>query len=167
MANINTNANASTGVSENANLTSPTLASAPTGRPKDPVERAAWYARMRERMGKSRFEVAKIPAGYTPYWARKDDNEEMSRLDVLGFKVVRDDPKNPRYKANGLKEDGTYVMGDVILMEISTDEYDFYKEVNTQKAENLVSGVPAAFIAEAARNAVPAFAVDENHRKVK
>jgi hypothetical protein len=151
----------------NANANAITVESAPIGIPKDKAGRAEWYAKMRERMGKSRFKVEKVPAGYTAYWARKNDEEELSRMDVLGFRVVRDDPAKPRYKANGLKADGTYVMGDVILMEIPTDEYEFYKEENHSRATALVNGVPESFMNEALKQGAPAFAVDENHRKIK
>lgn len=139
--------------------------SAPTTIPKDPEARREWYRQMRERMGKSRFAVEKVPAGYTPYWARKDDEAELSRLDMYGFKIVHDDPKNPRYKANGLRDDGTYVLGDVILMEIQTEMYEFYKEENLEQARMLVEGVPQSFINEAEKQKVPAFEVDEKHKQ--
>jgi hypothetical protein len=143
------------------------IASAPVGPPKDEAERKEWYRQMREKLGKSRFVVDKIPAGYTAYWARKDDENEMSRLDVLGFKIVRDDPKNPRYKANGRREDGTYQLGDVVLMECPTEMYDFYKQDNLERAKNMVQGVPQTFISEAEKKNVPAFEVDEKNKKVR
>jgi hypothetical protein len=141
--------------------------SAPPGVPKDPNARKEWYRQMRERLGKSRFKVERIPSGYSVYWARKDDETELSRLDTLGFKIVRDDPKDPRYKANGLREDGTYILGDVILMEIPTEMYEFYKEDNLDRARMLVEGVPQAFIQEAEKSKVPAFEIDEKHKPVR
>jgi len=141
--------------------------SAPAGVPRDPVERKAWYDKMRLRMGQSRIKVGKVPGGITIYWARKDDVYEMSRLDSMGFKVVRDDPKNPRFDCHGLREDGTYVMGDVILMEISTELYEFYKMDNADRARMLVEGVPQGFINNAASQDVPAFPIDEHHKRVR
>jgi len=143
------------------------VTSAPSTIPIEPEARREWYKKMRERLGKSRFSVEKAPAGYTPYWARKDDEGELSRLDMLGFRIVHDDPKSPRYKANGLREDGTYVLGDVILLEIQTELYEFYKEENLERARMLVEGVPASFIGEAAKQNVPAFEVDEKHKQVR
>jgi hypothetical protein len=139
--------------------------SAPSSVPKDPVERSKWYQQMRNRLGQSRFKVGKMPAGFTPYWARKDDAVELSRLDSFGFKVVHDDPKAPRYLANGLREDGTYVLGDVILLECPTEYYEFYKEENRDRAKMLVDGVPTAFINEAGKKDVPAFIVEEKKNK--
>ena len=143
------------------------VASAPVGPSRSPEEKKALYQKLRARLGQSRFRVAKSAPGFTPYWARKDDAEEMSRLDVLGFRIVHDDPKSPRYQANGLKEDGTYQLGDVILMEISTDEYDFYKQDNLERAHVLAYGAKKAFINEAQGQNVPAFEVDSQHRKQK
>jgi hypothetical protein len=145
----------------------PEIVSAPKIIPEDPEARREWYRQMRERMGQSRFKVENIPAGYTIYWARKDDEIELSRLDSLGFKIVRDDPKNPRYKANGLREDGTYILGDVILMEIPTELWVFYEQDNLERARMLVEGVPKHFIEEAGKQKVPAFEVDEKHKKVR
>jgi hypothetical protein len=143
------------------------VVSAPPAIPTDPEARRAWYRSMRERMSKSHFAVEKIPAGYTPYWARKDDEVELARLDVLGFKVVRDDPKHPRYRANGLRADGTYIMGDVILMEVPTELYAFYEQENLDRARMMVEGVPQQFISEAEKAGAPAFEIDENHNKKK
>jgi hypothetical protein len=109
-------------------------------------------------MGRSQIEVVP-PAGKTGYWASLSDTHELGRLDWLGFKIVHDDPKNPAWKANGAREDGTYVVGDVILMEIDSELYEFlqqeYVEINEAQRKN----APRNFEDEAAAKGVPTFEV--------
>jgi len=101
------------------------------------------------------------PAGKAGYWARKDDVNEMGRLDYIGFTIVRDDPKNPAWRANGLKEDGTYIVGDVILMEIDAEVYDFLLNENVERGRQMVEGASAEFKAQAERQGVPTFDVSK------
>jgi hypothetical protein len=111
-------------------------------------------------MGKSRLSV-KPPVGYTPYWARKNDTSEMARLDYLGFRVVREVPGVPhRYEAQGFRDDGTYVMGDVILMEIRTEDYQFFLNENSVRAEGMSEAAKAKFLADAERAGAPTFKVN-------
>ena len=134
--------------------------SAPVAEDMTPEARKALYEKLRERMRKSPLQVT-APSGITPYWARRDDMTEMSRLDMLGFRVVHDDPKKPRFTANGLKADGTYQLGDVILMEIETQIYEFYFQETQERARMLVEGIRPAFKEEAGRLAVPTFDVNK------
>ena len=132
--------------------------SAPPAKQLTPEEKRQRFAELRKRMGRSQIEVT-APPGKTGYWAPVDDSREMGRLTYLGFQVVHDDPKNPSWKANGLKADGTYVIGDVILMEVETDIYDFlqneYIETNIAHRQN----APRVFIEEAGTQGVPTFEV--------
>ena len=138
--------------------------SAPPSRPRTTEERKALYRALRSKMSGSRF-TAVVTPGFTPYWARKNDAEELARLDALSFRIVREsDPKQPKLKANGLQQDGTYVLGDVILMEVDTDIYDFYKQDNLERAAQLANPKPG-FIDSAAQQGVPAFEVDQNHKR--
>lgn len=130
------------------------------------AEKRDWYLKLRNRMRTSPLAVKRKAAGFVPYWARRNDPVETSRLDLLGFRVVREtDLKNPRYQANGLKEDGTYQLGDVILMECPEEEYEFYKQENLEQARQMSEGVGQAFMSEAAKQNVPAFEVDEQNKR--
>jgi len=132
---------------------------APEAKTLTPEERKQLYAKLRERMSKSKLEIV-APAGMSAYWARKDDDTEMARLDYLGFRVVREiKGQPPRYKAQGAREDGTYVMGDVILMEISTEEYLFYKTENANRASQMASAAKNQFVEEAEKQGAPTFTV--------
>jgi len=136
------------------------VTSAPKTRPSlSPQEKKALYQKLRERMRRQILEVAQWPLGRTPYWARKQDRNEMSRLDVLGFKIVVDDPKMHRWSANGRKEDGTFQLGDLILMDIDSDSYEFYLQDNIERSDALVRAAKEDFQAEAAKKGVPTFQV--------
>lgn len=124
-----------------------------------PEERKKAYAALRLRMSKSKLEVI-APPGLSPYWARKGDDTELARLDYLGFRIVKElDRSKLRFKAQGLKEDGTYVMGDVILMCIPTDEYEFYLSENADRSSQMSSAAKAKFIEDAERQGAPTFVV--------
>jgi hypothetical protein len=83
----------------------------------------------------------------------------MGRLSWLGFSIVHDDPKNRAWQANGAKEDGTYVIGDVILMEIDRETYEFIQGEYIQTHEAMLKNTKATFISDAEAAGVPAFEV--------
>jgi hypothetical protein len=126
-------------------------------------QKRAQFALLRQRMGRSQIEVTP-PAGKSGYWAPLDDTRELGRLDWLGFKIVHDNPKSPIWQANGAKEDGTYVVGDVILMEIDTWIYEMlqqeYIEINEAQRKN----APRNFQEEAERQGSPTFEVKTGSR---
>jgi len=137
------------------------VASAPPAGQLSEAQRQALFASLRERMSRSPLAVTP-PSGVSAYWARKDDMQELSRLDLLGFKVVKEaDRQNLRFKANGLKEDGTYVLGDVILLEIPTEMYEFYKQEIQERSRRLAEGGRADFLNEAQKAGVPTFEVSK------
>lgn len=118
------------------------------------------HEELRARMAKSKLTV-EAPAGYTAYWARKDDTAEMARLDYLGFRVVKEVPgKPPRYKAQGYREDCTYVMGDVILMEIRSEDYSFYRNENALRSASMSQAAQQKFREEAEKVGAPTFKVN-------
>ncbi len=123
-------------------------------------EKIKLYTKLRERMSKSKLEVT-APSGWHPYWARKADDEEHSRLDYLGFRIVQEkDRQNRRYKANGFKEDGTYQMGDVILMELPEEEWNFYEQDAINRSMQMAGMAQDSLIEEAEKQGVPTFTVE-------
>jgi hypothetical protein len=121
------------------------------------------FAELRARMGKAMTETTP-PAGKAGYWARKDDASEMGRLEYLGFTIVHDDPKHPAWKANGAKVDGTYIIGDVILMEIDAELYQFLLDENVDRGRQMIEGVSDSFKANSAQHGVPTFDVSKSKR---
>jgi hypothetical protein len=132
--------------------------SAPVSAPLTEEQKRVRFAEIRKRLSTSRISVTKIPPGKTPYWARKNDEGELSRLEYTGFVIVHDDPKNPQWEAAGRQPDGTYVIGDVILMEIDTDVYQYLEEMNREKSKNLIKSASQQFQEEAEKAQVPVFA---------
>jgi len=141
----------------------------PTGpRVLSPEERRKRYAEMRSKLGRSKIQV-KAPAGVTPVWALKDNEYERARMDWLGYTVVKEDMKSGakrRFDAAGLKEDGTYVLGDVILMEIDTETYDLQKQIEIDDFDQLRQNISEEFRSSAEKNAVPTFEITDKGDKV-
>lgn len=140
----------------------PQVTSAPPARKQlSEEERKALYAKLRDRMRKSRLEILHPQLGRSYYWARSKDETELSRLDMLGFRVVKSDPKTPKPVANGLHEDGTYQLGDVILMDIDSEIYEYYLQDNIARADALIHSSQESFREEAERQGVPTFEVSQ------
>lgn len=132
--------------------------SAPPAKPLTAEERKQRLADLRKRMGKSMIEVTP-PPGKAAYFAPKDDTREMGRLNYLGFTIVHDDPKAPAWTCNGMQADGTYIIGDVILMEIDADMYELIQQEYIDISEAQRANAPRQFIDEAEAKGVPTFEV--------
>ncbi len=129
-------------------------------KPLSEEERKSLLERVRGNLGRSILEV-KGPAVMYRYWARRplsaEDMQEWSRLESLGFRIVMEDPKALRYQAYGLREDGTYVIGDVILTEVPREVSDFLFAEQKKTSLNLVGSAKETFHQEAGRAGVPSF----------
>lgn len=134
-------------------------------KPLSSEERKQLLTRLRRNLGRSRLEV-QGPSDMWPYWARINDNSEMSRLESFGFRVVVDNPKSPRYQASGFRDDGTYILGDVILMEAPIEAVKFLEEQNLETARNLVASAKQGFKEEAEKAGVPTFEVNPKVKEV-
>lgn len=137
--------------------------SAPTTEPLTLEEKKKRFSELRKHMGRSQIEVVP-PPGKSGYWAHVTDTREMGRLGWVGFKVVHDDPKNPSWRANGLKEDGTYIVGDVILMEIDTWLYEMLQQEYIDVNESQRKNAPRVFADEASKVGSPVFEVGKPPR---
>ncbi|SRR6266436_9685719 len=140
-----------------------TPTSAPKVEPLSLEEKKRRFSELRKNMGRSQIEVTP-PAGKSGYWAHITDTREMGRLSWVGFTVVHDDPKNPAWKANGLKEDGTYVIGDVILMEIDSWLYEMLQQEYVEINEAQRNNAPRVFKDEAEKQGSPVFEVGKPPR---
>lgn len=137
--------------------------SAPTAAPLSLDEKRKRFAELRKQMGRSQI-AATPPAGKTGLWARMGDSRELGRLQFLGYNIVHDDPKSPAWRANGLKQDGTYVVGDVILMEIDTWIYEMLQEEYVALSEAQRTNAKATFKDEAERSGAPVFETSRTPR---
>ncbi len=137
-----------------------TPASAPTSKVAlSDEERRQKKAQLRERLKVSRLSLRSadgrltgrsIDGSKSGYWARKHDEGELGRLEFIGFQVVHDDVKSPRWIASGKQADGTYQVADLILMEIDAVEYELLLEENQERSKAQIVGAAETFKAEAA-----------------
>lgn len=133
-----------------------------------PEERKQRYAELRSKLGRSKIDV-KCPEGITAYWALKGNEYEMAQMDWLGFKIVVEDMKpgvKRRFDAAGIRADGTYVLGDVILMAIDTETYQIQKEIDLDNFDALRRSIPQEFATKALDAKAPVFELNEKNEKV-
>lgn len=127
-------------------------------------ERKARYAELRKILGRSKFEVRGDPTMHY-LWAARDDSNEMTRLEMIGYTIVKEpNPKAvlageapAKIQASGLRQDGTYTIGDVILVQCPMDVYEFLMLENEQRAENMLKSAKEDFVVEAEKQGVPTF----------
>lgn len=124
-----------------------TPVSAPPAATQTPEARQALYKSIRERLRRSALEVKGRP-GKAYFWGRKHDEVEMSRYTFLGFVVAQTDPRKPEIQAAGMKADGTFEVGDVILLEMDSLEYQALQDEYNARAHAQLREVPETFIAE-------------------
>ena len=132
-------------------------------------ERKERYKTLRERIGKPRLEVTGDPNKHY-FWGPRGDNNELDRLDLIGYTVVREPnvkdvllgKAQPRIKAAGLREDGTYVLGDVILLECPMETYEFLMLESEQKSSLNQQAATENFKFESEKQGVPVFEVDKS-----
>lgn len=137
------------------------VASATPRKPLSAEEKRALHKSLRERMQRSRLQVDGGDPNFHYSWARKDDDTEMARLEYLGYEVVKEDPKVTKIKANGKRADGTFIVGDVILVRCPMDVWEFLIEDNAEKSHEIAFGAQSQFAEEAAKKNVPTFRVEK------
>jgi hypothetical protein len=132
-------------------------------------ERNRRYAELRERIGRPRLEVKGLP-GRHYFWGPRGDSNELDRLDLMGYRIVRESNAKdilagkgkPKVLAAGLREDGTYVLGDVILLECDEEVYEFLMLDTEQRSNQQQSSAKDNFTFEAEKQGVPVFEVDKS-----
>ena len=133
--------------------------------PLTPEERERRYEELRQRSANSRIYVEPRDPNIAVRWVRNDPHD-ISLHEWMGFKFAKDNPKLPKEQRRfqttvQLREDGTYILGDVILMEIARDDYEFYINEGIQRSRDLVHAGKRAFRTEAAKLDVPTFERDK------
>jgi hypothetical protein len=101
------------------------------------------------------------------FWADKNDDPELIRLDSLGYTIVREPnveqvlagKAKAKLQAAGLKEDGTYVRGDLILMQVPQEDYEFFLLDIEQRHEQGMKGITEEFREQARMAGAPTFEV--------
>jgi hypothetical protein len=144
------------------------IISAAPAPPLSQEEKRKRYELYRKGNRGSKFAV-KGDANLHYFWGPKDDSAELVRLDMNGYWIVRcDNPKEcmegkaqPKVQAGGLRLDGTYVIGDVILMACELETYEFALMDVDQSHDEMLSSAKENFLHEAEKQGVPTFAVSK------
>jgi len=132
-------------------------------------ERKRRYAELRKRLGQPRLKVVGDPSKHY-FWAHRSDSQELDRLDLVGYVVVREPnaedvlsgKMKPLIQAGGLRNDGTYVLGDVILMCCDQDVYDFLMMENDERVDLMNQAAKDNFLVESEKHGVPTFEVEKS-----
>lgn len=137
-----------------------------------PEERKRRYHEYLKRTGRSRLEVKGGDPNLHYFWAPKNDDAEMVRLDYLGYQIVRlanakdvmagkGEATHNSYPINavGLKEDGTFSIGDVILVACPAETYEFHMLDVEERSEAQIAASVEEFKSTARQRGVPTFDV--------
>lgn len=130
-----------------------------------PEERKKRYAEFRKKLGRSRLEIKGGDPNKHYFFAPKEDDAELVRLDYLGYAIVKEPnakdvlsgKARPKLECAGLREDGTYVIGDVILMCCDHEVYEFHMMDVDERSEAQISAAVEEFKTTAAQRGAPTF----------
>lgn len=142
----------------------PVLTNAPTLGQLTPAQRKQRYAQLRERMGKSKLKVEGEP-GLHYFWAHKSDDAQIIEFESKEYWIVKEPnakevlagKAKPKIVASGLREDGTYIVGDVILMACKLEVYEFLMLDQDEQMEQMKRAAVDDFRTEAESVGAPVF----------
>ena len=148
------------------------IASAEPTRQLTPEERKKRFRELarRSRLSADQSSVIGEPQ-YHYFWADNSASgkSEFIRLQSLGYTIVRE-PRakevlagtaQAKIQAAGLREDGTYVRGDVILTQVPKEDYEFLIADIEQRHEEGMNNIQDEFREQAALNGSPTFTVSQ------
>lgn len=143
----------------------PVASSASSNTPLTKEERKKRYEQLRQKLGRSKLEVTNGDPTLHYAWIDNTDKGEMIRLQSLGYFIVREaqatevlkGKAKAKVNASGLHEDGTYVIGDVILMACPIEVWEFVQLNIEERHEELMGAAVEDFKNEAAKSGVPTF----------
>ena len=128
---------------------------------KNDEERHRRYAELTRRASLSPIYARhRDPAMYVR-WVR-DDKYDIATHKHMLFEFAKDSPKTPEPQRRintvvPVSDDGLYRTGDVILMEIKRDDYEFYLNENVKRSKLMVNSGKDSFKNDAKRLKVPTF----------
>jgi hypothetical protein len=143
-----------------------------TPAPLSAEERQSRYDELRRRAATSRIFAEARDKSLAVRWVRQHDATDISYHQWLGFSFAKEpDPKASRDKrlyntAIEPDPDGCYRLGDVILMVINKDDYDFYCNENVELSRKMVDNGKKSFRDDARKLDVPTFERDQHGRIV-
>ena len=135
-----------------------------------PEERAKRYEHLARRSQLSAIYARHRDPNLYVRWSR-DDKFDIATHRHLGFEFARDNPKaKPENRRIDtvvpISDDGFYRTGDVILMEIERDAYEYYCNQNVVRARAQIEQGKEEFRNEARKRRVPTFTRDQGGHPV-
>lgn len=135
-----------------------------------PEERAKRYEELSRRSTLSAIYARHRDPNLYVRWARDDKWDVPGHLH-LGFEYAKDNPKAKRENRRidtvvPISDDGCYRTGDVVLMEIERDAYEFYCNQNVLRARLMIDQGQQEFRNEARKRNVPTFTRDKQGHPV-
>jgi len=146
-----------------------TIASAKPLKELTPEEKKArWKALSQKSRYADQTTVIGEP-GVHYFWANNTDDPEIIRLESIGYWIATEPnaadvlagKAKPKIQAAGLKEDGRYTRGDVVLMACSQEDYEFFLLDTEQRHDEGMMSIPEEFISEATAAGAPTFTVSK------
>jgi hypothetical protein len=149
-------------------MTEAAIVSAPPAAPLSQEEKRKRYELFRNQNRGSKFAVKGDPNTHY-FWGPKDDSAELVRLDIQGYWIVKCDnaadvmagKSQPKIHAGGLRQDGTYIIGDVILMACPLETYEFALMDIDDRHEEMLKSAKENFLTEAEKSGVPTFQISK------
>lgn len=132
-------------------------------KPLTDAERKARWAELRNRPLRSSIYARCWNKDIYVRWVRKDDPNDISFHQGMGFKIVVEHPmpntpnKRRFDSATPPNDEGHYVNGDVILMEAPKVDYDFYCNEAVELSRRRLEDGKDRFMNDARRMGITAF----------
>lgn len=129
-----------------------------------PAQRKQRYEQLRKRMGKSKLEVQGDPKLHY-FWAHRTDDAQIIEFESKEYQIVREPnavdvlagKAKPKIIASGLRVDGTYIVGDVILLSCPLEVYEFLMLDQDERMNDQKRAATEGFRSEAEKAGVPVF----------
>lgn len=132
-------------------------------KPMTEEQRKKRWAELRNRPLRSALYVRCWNKDIYVRWVRKDDPNDISFHEGMGFKIAKDmpmpnTPNKHRFDyATPPNAEGHFINGDVILMEGSKVDYDFYCNEAVELSRARLEAGKTRFMDEAKRHGITAF----------
>lgn len=136
-----------------------------------PEERARRYAELRQKSALGAIYARHRDPNMYVRWVR-DDRRDIAIHKHLGFVFATDDPRASEEKRRidttvELEKDGFYRTGDVILMEIDRDAYEFYCQESVERSKAQRNVGKESFLHEAAKLDIDTFELEKRGKKIR
>lgn len=120
---------------------------------------------IRENVRRDWFPLTNKVPGIT-YIPEIRDANTLSRRFGMGYQIVKSDPGNSGHvQSRHMQKDGTHILGDLILLQIPTEEYDALKLASELESLERTNQGRERFLGFARKEGVPARQLEQDTGK--